>query len=174
MAAVEIVVEIQLLSDLRLDRHATVERPDIVLARELLGFLAIDIDRDEHRHPPRFRQHHREVLIIQTTIGAVFDREYIRAHAADRFGRWTRQSPDERRVVALAAREYRGRRHARLFAERRLDRRLDAAGLRFGRSPEALQVRKPWPRLQIDIHEPSCVPLRPNPNRQGAASPLTP
>ena len=44
----------------------------------------------------------------------------------------------------------------------------------FGRSPETLQVRKPWPRCQIDIHEPSCVPLRPNPSHRGAASPLTP
>jgi hypothetical protein len=43
-AAVEIVVEIELLADLRLDWNASIERPDIVLALDLLGFLAIDID----------------------------------------------------------------------------------------------------------------------------------
>src|SRR4029450_6948816 len=145
VTAVEIVVEIELLADLRFDRHATVERPDIVLALDVLGFLPVDIDPHEHCDPARFRQHHREVLIIQTTIDALFDREHIRAHAANRPGRRYREPLDDCRVVALAPREYRGRRDARLLAlrlERRLDRCLDAAGRRLRRTPYALQIPK--------------------------------
>src|SRR5262249_56670816 len=84
-------------------------------ALELLGFLAMNVHCNEHGYPARLRQHHGEVLIIQATVGAVFDWEHIRAHAADRLGQRYREALDEGRVVAFTGRGYGGRGGGRRF-----------------------------------------------------------